>query len=365
MKSILLSSLMLLMLCACSNTRAQEAADGSTDSLSAAPAHSEKRAVYYWKTTLRIDSAERAFLRRHDVGRIYLRLFDVVPYPEGRRLEEKTVPNASLQVDGENYRLLSDSLNTLDVVPVVYITLDALKTMSGHEDVLASNIVTRVANMCSYNALTNVSELQLDCDWTVSTEQSFFDLCSAVRKEIAEQKRGWQLSSTIRLHQLARKAPPVDRGVLMVYNTGNFSDPDAANSIIDPADVEPYVKRLSTYPLHLDVAYPTYSWQLLFHDRKFAGLLSGLNLTDSTRFEPIGKSTYKALRDIPYKDRMICRGDMVREETSRYADVARVRDMIESRISNHPHSTILYHLDTNNLSKYSPDEIDDLLASGH
>ncbi|MBD5345058.1 MAG: hypothetical protein HDR90_08790 [Bacteroides sp.] len=41
-----------------------------------------------------------------------------------------------------------------------------------------------------------------------------------------------------------------------------------------------------------NVAYPSYSWQLLFQDRKFAGLIGGLDLADSTRFSPHGRNTF-------------------------------------------------------------------------
>jgi len=37
------------------------------------------RAVYYWNTAFRIDSLKRDFLDRHQIGKIYVRYFDVVP----------------------------------------------------------------------------------------------------------------------------------------------------------------------------------------------------------------------------------------------------------------------------------------------
>lgn len=329
------------------------------------PAPPEKNSVYYWKTVLRLDSAGQAFIRRHDIGRIYLRMFDVTEdeyAPAGSPY--RAVPNASLRIDHDQYRLLTDSLADIEFVPVVYITLDALKAMRYHEDELASNIVTRVRNMCSYNALPGVQELQLDCDWTSTTEHSFFSLCRSVRQSIDTLGLPWRLSSTIRLHQLARKAPPVDRGVLMVYNTGSFNDPDASNSIIDPADVRPYMKHLAGYPLRLDAAYPTYSWQLLFRKRRFIGLMSGVSVQDTAQFALTGTNSYTARRDIPYRSRMILKGDVVRQESSAPGDILTVKAMIDRQLSGRPHSSILYHLDTDNLSKYSSDEIDSILSQG-
>lgn len=323
----------------------------------ARPAHKEMNAVYYWKTVFAPDSADRAFIVGHYVGRLYLRMFDVTRNPENSALTNRAIPNATVKIGISQYDWIDGSLKHLELVPVIYITTEALDAMKGHEGVLASNIVTRVRNMCQYNELPNVKELQLDCDWTSSLEDSYFKLCDSVKLSLDSLKLPWQLSSTVRLHQLARKAPPVDCGVLMVYNTGSFDNPDARNSILDAADVEPYLKHLKGYPLHLDVAYPTYSWQLLFHGRQFVGLLDGVNLSDTALFTDLGDNRFRANRDIPYGDRIIRRGDIIRQETSSYQDIIKVKDMIEKELTYRPHSNILYHLDFKNLSNYSSDEI--------
>lgn len=345
-----LMSILLMIVASCSKTQPPQV-------------HKELNSVYYWKTVFHIDSAEIAFIKKHDIERIYLRMFDVSEDTYAHAIEEKTVPNASVRIDYRDSRLLEDSLSDKEFVPVVYITLNALKAMKGYEGVLARNIVTRVRNMCEYNGIPNVSELQLDCDWTKSTEKSYFALCDSVKLGITDLQLPWRLSSTIRLHQLSSDVPPVDNGVLMVYNTGSFNDPDASNSIIDAKDVEPYLKHLPKYPLHLDVAYPTYSWQLLFRKRQFIGLLSGLNLTDTTQFSSRGENVFVAKRDIPYNDRLILKGDMVRQETSEFEDISNVKRMIDRKLSNREHSNILYHLDSKNLSKYSSDEINKILSA--
>ncbi len=325
--------------------------------------HKELNSVYYWKTVFHPDSADIAFIKKHAIGRMYLRMFDVSEDTYAHAIDEKTVPNASVRIDYPDNYLLKDSFSDTEFVPVVYVTLNALKAMNGHEGVLARNIVTRVRNMCEYNSISNVNELQLDCDWTQSTEKSYFALCDSVKHGIADLQLPWRLSSTIRLHQLSNDVPPVDNGVLMVYNTGSFNDPDAANSIIDAKDVEPYLKHLSNYPLHLDVAYPTYSWQLLFRKRQFIGLLNGLNLADTTQFSLRGGNVYIARRDIPYNDRLILEGDVVRQETSEFEDISNVKRMIDRKLSNRDHSNILYHLDSKNLSKYSDNEINKILSA--
>lgn len=325
--------------------------------------HQEMNAMYYWKTVFDPDSTECTFLTTHHIGRIYLRLFDVVVNTGAGSDEARIVPNATVRFPPDWYNQKHQWFTDQRFVPVIYITLDALKQIQGEEEYWGAEMVTRVQHICSYHQLPQVCELQLDCDWTSSTEASFFQLCRAVQAHITRCQLPWQISSTIRLHQLARPTPPVDRGVLMVYNTGSFDNPDARNSILDAKDVQPYMQYLSMYPLHLDVAYPTYSWQLLFRSRQFAGLLQGVNVADSIRFAYQGNHTYVALTDLPYNGRLIRKNDRIRTEQSTYAEIVRVKSMIEQELADRPHSTILYHLDSHNLSHYSTDEIQTLFTT--
>lgn len=339
--------------------------DNSSPAQERAVAHHELKSAYYWKTVFNFDSTHRSIIDRQHIGRIYLRMFDVAAVNGLAQYDsdERTYPNATVQIE-QRGNLLRDSCPHLEFIPTVFITLDALKAMRGRESELAEKIVTRVGNMVQYNDLPNVYELQLDCDWTTSTESSFFTLCQAAGDLLKARPQPWRLSCTIRLHQLSRPVPPVDRGVLMVYNTGSFNNPDTRNSIIDIDDIRPYMRRLSGYGLHLDVAYPTYSWQLLYRNRTFAGLTRSLDLTDTARFTPRGVNVYVARRDVPHNGKIIRSGDMVRAEESDYAEIMAVRNLIEQELADKPHSNIIYHLDPKNLSKYTKYEIDNILSVG-
>lgn len=353
MKLLIINLIFLAAMCSCTSCNDDDFT------------HIECNGVYYWKTILELGHDDYRFMDRHHIDRIYLRMFDVTAENRSSFCTpfEAVVPNASMRMSSCNYKVTVDSLNSKLLVPVVYITVEALKAAKGCEGQLASRIVERVRRMCGYNDFIDVEGLQLDCDWTALTEKSFFALCDSARVQIAHKELQWSLSSTIRLHQLERKAPPVDYGVLMVYNTGNFSDPDAKNSIISIDDVEKYLSHLDDYPLHLDVAYPSYSWQLLFRKRQFMGLLNGVNVADTSRFATFGTSSHRALCDIIHKDIVIRKGDIVRTEKSVSDEVLSVKAAIERRISKRPHSNIIYHLDQQNLSKYTADEIDKIYST--
>ena len=325
--------------------------------------HAETNSVYYWKTVLDLDSNDYDLIEDLNIGRIYLRMFDVDIDIDYFSKKDRTIPVGTLRIPNDTYHVYQEKMKSVSFVPVVYITLDALKESKDKEETLAKNIVERVKNMCSYNNVPNVKGLQLDCDWTATTEESFFKLCEKVRYYIQKENMPWELSSTIRLHQLSKKAPPVDYGVLMVYNTGNFSDPDEKNSIISEETVNPYLKNLKDYPIHLDVAYPTYSWQLLFRKRQFIGLLNAIELSDSTSFSSKSENQYVALKDIPYNGKTIFKGDIVKQENSKYKDILEIKNEIENILIGKTHSNILYHFDAKNLNNYTHAQLKSLLKN--
>lgn len=319
-------------------------------------------AVYYWRTVFAPDSSDFAFLRAHRVGRIYMRVFDVTSLRSDPTECGEAVPNATLAVPAERWEAIRDSLAALqiEVVPVVYLTGEALADCRGYEGRLAGKIFARARAVCSYNGWENPPELQIDCDWTSTSRESFFTLCDSLRS--LAHRRGMLLSSTIRLHQLRQSPPPADRGVLMVYNTGAFRDVNTANSIIDTDDIEPYLRHLHGYRLPLEVAYPAYGWQLLFRGPWFRGLVADMPVADSTLFAREGENRYRALAPFEHHGRNIHPGDIVRTENASPEVVCEVKRRIEQHLHGRPHGNILYHLDQSNLRSFTPEEIDEILA---
>lgn len=112
------------------------------------------------------------------------------------------------------------------------------------------------------------------------------------------------------------------------------------------------------------MAYPTYSWQLVFRDREFLGLADDIDTVDTTIVCPAGKDRYELLRDIYYGGTVLLEGDIVRPEGSSFDDVIEVKRLVEEAFGGRRHSNILYHLDSENLSNYSSDEIESLYSAG-
>ena len=217
----------------------------------------EGNSVYYWRTDLHLDSTERAFLKRHDIDKVYCRYFDVVMGDDGQ-----PTPNATIT--------FSDTLpDGVELVPTVYITEDC---MHAPHPGLAEKVVRRVCQMNETNDIKNVREIQIDCDYTARSRQVYYDFLKEISHFFASKANKFErsslishLSTTIRLHQLQMAAPPVDYGVLMLYNTGDPRRFDKRNPVLDRRDVEPYLRHLSGYPLPLAAAYPVYQWVRHIH----------------------------------------------------------------------------------------------------
>lgn len=274
-----------------------------------------RRAVYYWSTVLDIDSVKARFLSEHGVRRMYVRYFDVVPGEGGR-----PVPNATL-------RFKTAVPEGLDVVPTVYIVNEC---MAGDTAGLAEKIFSRVVRMSETNGVRGVREVQVDCDWTCRTRSRYFGF---LRTLVALAKsEGIDVSVTIRLHQLAEAPPPVERGVLMMYNTGDFTDIMCQKPILDMADAVPYLRHLSGYKLPLASAYPIYSWRILFRCGKYVGIMH---------------------RD---DDLPVLQGDTIVERTPSVGDILDAAQAVAARRKDAAQEVILFDLSNRNITRYNPED---------
>lgn len=285
--------------------------------------HEPAKAVYYWKTVLDINDFEMNFMKKHHVKRMYIKFFDVSTDNLYDGQGKQPVPIATTVFANS---LDSISKSKIEIVPVVFITVEALRLQKP----LAERIVKRVDDMCRANHIA-YNEVQLDCDWTKSTKKDYYELCRKVKQMLHKKKKG--LSSTIRLHQLRETLPDIDYGVLMLYNTESLQNPEVTNSILSSKAVKDYMRHAKS-DKHLDFAYPAYEWTLWFKGKEFMGIIRP------------GEST-----DVD---------GTLRHEQSDYNEIIATKRVISPRLKDigYSSSTIIYHLDSANLSKYSDNEIE-------
>lgn len=310
--------------------------------------HKTESAIYHWKTSYNPTDFEKSFMTTHNVNRLYLRMFDVDYTKEWLDTSEEVTPIATTTFK-------QTPSPELEVVPTVYITLEALRHIQNLEEEYALNIFRRLEAMMIRHELTNVKRIQIDCDWTASTRSSYFKLLGHIKKWA--KLNDLKVSATIRLHQLLEDAPPVDEGVLMLYNTGAIESYNTENSILSLKAAEPYIKRCEGYDLPLDFAYPTFSWSVWFRNTKFMALLRNIELDNTTYYEPIGNNKYRVKSDHYVGKDILKEGDIIRRDESNIDHVLEVKKLVEEKFGSGAHSPIIYHLDSTNLSKYSNDEI--------
>ncbi len=260
----------------------------------------EGNSVYYWRTDFRLDSSERAFLTQYHINKIYCRYFDVVmDTTQG----QGPMPNATIT--------FSDTLpEGIEMIPTVYIMENCMRKQQVKG--LAEKLVKRIRQMNETNDIKGVREIQIDCDYTMKSLNTYYQFLSEIK-----EAWGQQLSTTIRLHQLSMKAPPVDYGALMLYNTGDPRKWVERNPILDIRDVSPYLKRLNDYPLPLAAAYPVFSW---------LRIINGVHV----------------------------------EHTVEAGEILKVKQAVEQRREELKQSIITYHLDKENIKRYKPETYEEI-----
>lgn len=274
-----------------------------------------RRSVYYWSTVLDIDSTKQAFIDRYGVNRMYVRYFDVVAGEDG-----SPVPNATL-------RFRTGVPQGVEVVPAVYIVNECMAADTAR---LAGLILKRILQMNATNDIGGVKEIQIDCDWTRRTRQRYFGFLRTLRRLAAAE--GIEVTATIRLHQLAEGAPPVDRGVLMMYNTGDFTDISCQKPILDTRDAAPYLRHLAGYGLKLAAAYPIYSWRILFRGGRYVGIMH---------------------RD---DDLPVLPGDSIVTRAPSLDDITTAAGAVGSRRPDANSEIILFDLSRQNATRFKPDD---------
>lgn len=266
--------------------------------------------LYYWSTVFSISDEQKSFIDRHNISRIYLRYFDVVVNDK-----DEVMPNATCIFK-------SNIPDSTEIIPTIFIVNEV---MERENDSLPELILRRIMQMSETNYVPLPKEIQIDCDWTQSTQNRYFDFLEHLHK--LTESKGITLSTTIRLHQLSLPTPSVDKGVLMIYNTGDVTKLNVTKPILDPKDVAPYLKWLSNYKLPLAEALPLFSWRVLFRDGKFVGIMHS---------------------DDEYP---VIEGDSIVLRQPHLDDILRVKNMIgqEGDITN---EVILFDMNNNNLSRF-------------
>ncbi len=312
-------------------------------------------AFYHWQTQLQLSPLETLYTDSLHIEKLYVKFFDVDQSDDS----EKTKAVAQLQVSHfENKHF--------EIIPTVFITNRTFYKLEESDlDKLAIQIYEKIKTLKSGFDKSPLTEIQIDCDWSLKTKSKYFTLLRLLREQFESKKT--ILSATIRLHQIKffekTGIPPIDRGMLMFYNMGELSSPETSNSIIDLKLAELYLSRFSEYPIELDIALPIFSWGVLFRDNKMIKLVNNLeasDLADSSRFHKAFENQYKVIKSTYLQGYYLYEGDLIRLEQSPISVVQAAAKKLAALNKAEQLTVSLYHLDTMTLKNYSYDQLQEV-----
>lgn len=316
--------------------------------------HNEtERAIYFWKSDFKLSDAEKEFVSNHDIKKIYIKYFDVDIDAD----YAKPIPLASLAFNEKPTKAYR-------IIPTVFITNRSLQKLNKKDvEELANKICQRIIDMNTHFELEDIIEIQIDCDWTASTQKKYFLLLQEIRKNNYFEDK--ILSATIRLHQIKYMdesgIPPVDRGLLMCYNISNIKDFNVRNSIFDINEAGKYTDELSNYKIPLDIALPIYSWGVVFDAQKFKMIINNINLEElenTANFEQINNNYYKALKRTKVNGFEIDKNEIIRFEKSETENIIKFAGKL--KLNNNQFTVSLFHLDEKTIKNLKNNEAEQI-----
>jgi hypothetical protein len=291
---------------------------------------------YFWRTKFALSTQEEKTLINNKVTKLYVRYFDValqnnIPFPiKPIQFEKKAVKQK--------------------IIPTIFIKNEVFLSEKTNIEKLSSNILKLINQINTAHKIPN-SEIQIDCDWSLESRDNYMRFL-----KLLKVKYGKTLSATIRLHQVKyfekTKVPPVDYGVLMLYNIGTVNA-KGEKAIYDKKIALQYLPYLEKYPLKIKTALPIFSW--LVHTRKgqVVQIISKKNINDYQN---------KINFDVDYPKHVVTKSgiafgdfykkdDILFEETISPDDIEEMKTLIH-KYSKHTQTEFIYYdLDQKNLNK--------------
>ena len=345
-------------------------------------------AYYFWRTGTDISVQEKDLLRRHHIQTLYTKVLDV----------DWSDINGAIPVANRDIHSINRELNKYDslgvrIVPVIFITN---KTFSAIDSTEIPILAKRVLRRClpaydsmdiAYEArdymnehfMARPRELQFDCDWTLSTARKYFFFLETIRRLLPSDSI--VISATIRLHQYKyfskTGVPPVNRGMLMLYNVSDLTQYSPVNSIFDKDKAAAYFTSGKVYPLPLDMALPAYSWGLVFRNKKFYQIENGLDieiLKGNNAFslednpgdgkeKANGVSFYRVTKDTVFGELFLRPGDEIKIERIDSSQLAAAAGLSLRAVNADSFHVAFFELSSNEIKRISDETLAHIYSS--
>jgi len=314
------------------------------------------RGVYFWKTNFSLSTSELSWIKETEIQKLYVRFFDV-----------DWNSNLSMAVPVGDVTIETKKIDGVEIVPVVFITNRTLTNLPDSLITeLSNNIYNKIFAKLDLFENPTTKEIQLDCDWTETTREKYFNLIERI-KQLTETSKV-EITTTIRLHQVKfyekTGVPPIKRGMLMFYNMSDVSEMRTINSIYDEDVAKRYLVNFDKYPLELDVVLPAFSWSCLFRNGKLKNLINGVKakeLEENLNFVKEDKNIFRAIKECSLKGNYILTGDYVRTEETDFNTTLSAAELVAPHIKNKKISVSIYHFTGEVIKNYGKDQFKDIV----
>lgn len=308
-----------------------------------------EKSFYYWKSDeWNFSEKEDSLLKKLKVNMLYVKFFEVE--------HSDAMGNYPISKTNLNF-YRPDSLN---IVPTVYLRNSVfINASKGSLDTLADNVNFLIDKYVKekFERLPPPKEYQMDCDWTLKSKDNYFYFLKQLK---ALSKK--EISCTLRLYPYKYPdkmgVPPVDKATLMCYNLINPLENHNKNSILDLEEMKQYLDTDNAYPLHLDIALPTYSWMQVYQNNQFSKVIYTDVKATKKILKPVKPLWYEVKKDTVIEDTYLRIGDKIKLEELTADNIRKAISMIKKHVKLDKNTTItLFHLDEKQLSNYSNEEL--------
>jgi len=335
------SFLFLLLICCCTACTKKEL--------------NTTRAFYYWKSTeTKLSTPEQEALQQLQTAKLYVKFFEVEPDSV-----QKAIATVKTQLHIHSVAIPKE------IVPTIFIRNELWKNV---DVAFCTALSEKIIRLCeamhkAHFPNTTYEELQIDCDWTPSTKELYFELLKALK---AKSKK--RISCTLRLypykypHKMG--VPPVDRAMLMCYNLIGPLENLNKNSILDLTELKPYLNNKKAYPLPLDIALPIFFWLHLYQNERFVGLITPKDSSIKNLLTQKSELWYQFNCDTVIGDYYLRKGDRAKYEK---ISAALLQDAIKilrkNLIFKDDYTIALFHLEEANLKQYHHETINNFFTA--
>lgn len=308
-----------------------------------------EKSFYYWKSDeWNFSEKEDSLLKKLKVNKLYVKFFEV----------EHSDAMGNYPISKTNLNMYR--ADSLTIVPTVYLRNSVfINASKGSLDTLANNVnflINKYVNE-KFERQLPVKEFQMDCDWTLKSKDNYFYFLKQLK--VLSKK---EISCTLRLYPYKYPdkmgVPPVDKVTLMCYNLMNPLENHTKNSILDLEEMKQYLDTDNAYPLHLDVALPTYSWMQVYQNNQFSKVIYTDVKATKKILKPVKPLWYEVTKDTVIEDTYLRIGDKIKLEELTAGNIQKAISIIKRHVKLDKNTTItLFHLDEKQLSNYSNEEL--------